>query len=147
MLKHLEIMRDKLTRTREKWAKLMDGLEIDNGFRLVETKTTQNGDCRLCEEHFLNEQLISYYWIGDLGSSHCKWLINFCKSCDEWNKSRPKYRKRRHRSGEEHMAEIRENGERVRRNIRSRHYDDHPTTEHADGTTTPYHHGGNWGHW
>ena len=43
MLKHLEIMRDKLTRTREKLAKLMDGLEIDNGFRLVETKTTQNG--------------------------------------------------------------------------------------------------------
>ena len=133
MLKHLEIMKDKRTRPLKKNAKLLDDMEIDNGFRLVETKTTQNGDCRLCEEHFLNEQLISYYWIGDLGSSHCKWLINFCKSCAEWNKSRPKYRKRRNRSGEEIMADIKANGERVRRNIHSRYNDVFPTTEHAPG--------------
>ena len=126
-------MRDKLTRTREKFAKSLDDMEIDHDFRLVETKTTQNGDCLLCQEHFLNEQLISYYWIGNFYNEPRKWLINFCKSCAEWNKSRPKYRKRRNRSGEEIMADIKANGERVRRNIESRYYDVFPTTEHAPG--------------
>ena len=124
MLKHLEIMKDKRTRPLKKNAKLLDDMEIDNGFRLVETKTTQNGDCWLCQEHFLNEQLISYYWIGNILSTPLKMPINFCRSCAEWNKSRPKYRKRRHRSGEEIQADIRENGERVRRNIHSRYNDD-----------------------
>ena len=143
LLKGRQRKEDELSKKRTKGAAILDFLErnldAENSYPYRETTQEIDGVCFLCEEYFLSEQFTSYHIIPNrfgLG----KKKIDLCKSCTKWSKSRPKKQKRRrNRTHEEVLSDIAKNGDRVRRNIESRYFDDPPTTEHADGRITSYH--------
>ena len=120
LLKERQRKERELSKRRTNGASILDLLwwDLDASHSNYHEPTQQiPGTCFLCDEYFLSEQFTSYViYLTRFGLGHK--TFNLCKLCAEWNISRSKKRKRRrNRTFKEALADIEENGARVRRNI------------------------------